>query len=73
MVICKELLNARNAQCESQAGYVFVHSLNLSVQKAKHKTRKSILRIGMIIYIIFGAQEAQIFAVFDTFEKSDEK
>jgi len=35
-------------------------------------TRKSILRIGMIIYIIFGAQEAQIFAVFDTFEKSDE-
>ena len=26
----------------------------------------------MIIYIIFGAQEAQIFAVFDTFEKSDE-
>ena len=47
--------------------------INVEYKETNTTTRKSILRIGMIIYIIFGAQEAQIFAVFDTFEKSDEK
>ncbi len=37
------------------------------------KPRKSILRIGIITYIIFGAQEAQNFRFFGTFFKSVRK
>jgi len=41
MVICKELLNARNAQCESQAGYVFVPCFTSELLKIRQNSGKA--------------------------------